>query len=115
MSVERSQEQLQQVVDCAPQAAFYFSDLYAGYRTLVYHPGLHTPMPDKSETYRVEGVNAELRHYLARLGRRSRCFSRCIHALRRAVKAFVFAWNRRQLYRAQFPNYDRPLIDFLCP
>jgi IS1 family transposase len=42
----------------------------------------------------VEGVNAELWHYLARLARKSRCFSRCIHALRRAVKLFVFTWNR---------------------
>lgn len=112
---ERSETALQQVVDSAPQAAFYFSDLYAPYRTLVYTPGIHTPMPDKSETYRVEGVNAELRHYLARLARKSRCFSRCIEALRRAVKLFVFAWNRRQLYRQRFPRYPAHLIHFTCP
>ena len=62
-------------------------------------------MPDKSETYRVEGVNAELRHYLARLVRRSRCFSRCIKALRAAIKLFVFAWNSRQLYKKRYPHY----------
>lgn len=28
-------------------------------------------MPDKSETYRVEGDNAELHHYIARLARAS--------------------------------------------
>lgn len=112
---ERNETALQQVVDSAPQAAFYFSDLYAPYRTLVYTPGIHTPMPDKSETYRVEGVNAELRHYLARLARKSRCFSRCIEALRRAVKLFVFAWNRRQLYRQRFPRYPAHLIHFTCP
>ncbi|MBP9502950.1 MAG: IS1 family transposase [Candidatus Promineofilum sp.] len=39
-------------------------------------------MDDKSETYSVEAGNAELRHYLARLGRKSRCFSRSIKALR---------------------------------
>ena len=61
----RSEEQLQQMVDEAPSAAFYFSDLFATYRRLIYYPGRHTPMPDKSETYRVEGDNAELRHYLA--------------------------------------------------
>ena len=33
--------------------------------TWSYTPGLNTSMPDKSETYRVEGLNAELRHYLA--------------------------------------------------
>jgi insertion element IS1 protein InsB len=115
VAAERNVQALQQIVDEAPQAAFYFSDLYAPYRSLLYAPGLHTSMPDKSETYRVEGDNAELRHYLARLARRSRCFSRCIHALRRAIKLFVFAWNRRQLYRQRFPRYPAPLIDFVCP
>lgn len=112
---ERSEPVLQQVVDEAPQAAFYFSDLYPAYRSLLYRPGIHTPMPDKSETFRVEGDNAELRHYLARLARKSRCFSRCIHALRRAIKLFVYAWNRRQLYRQRFPRYPVHLIDFVCP
>ena len=112
---ERSEPVLQAVVDHAPQAAFYFSDLYPAYRTLLYAPGIHTPMPDKSETYRVEGVNAELRHYLARLARKSRCFSRCIQALRRAIKLFVFAWNRRQLYRSRFSRYPAHLVDFVSP
>lgn len=112
---ERSQAMLQQVVDEAPPARLYYSDLFAPYRCLLYTPGIHTPMPDKSETYRVEGDNAELRHYLARLARRSRCFSRCIHALIRAIKLFVFAWNRRQLYRHRFPNYPAYLSDFVCP
>lgn len=60
-------------------------------------------------------VNAELRHYLARSGRRSRCFNRCIHALRRAVKLFVFAFNRRQLALRRFPAYPLPVIDFVYP
>lgn len=58
-------------------------------RNLIYTPGRYTPMPGKSETYRVERDNAELRHYLARLARLSRCFSRCIDALRRAIKLFT--------------------------
>jgi IS1 family transposase len=91
IAAERSPETVQRMVDDAPQAAFYFSDLFAAYGSVIYTPGMHIPMPDKRETYRVEGMNAELRHYLARLARQSRCFSRCIHALRRAVKLFVFA------------------------
>ncbi len=43
--------------------------------------GTHTAMKDKSETYSVEGENADLRHYLARLARKSRCFSRSLEAL----------------------------------
>lgn len=113
VQVERTQTTLQALLDSSPQAVWYYSDLFATYKTLLYTPGTHTPMPDKSETYRVEGMNAELRHYLARLARRSRCFSRCIHALRRAVKLFVYAWNCRQLYRQTYPNYPAYLIQFL--
>jgi len=113
VDTHRSEEQLQQMVDDAPKAAFYFSDLFATYRCLIYYPGRHTPMPDKSETYRVEGDNAELRHYLARLARRSRCFSRCIHALRRAIKLFVYAWNRRQLHRYRYPQYSAHVMRFV--
>jgi len=110
---ERTEDIMQKMVDDAPQAAFYFSDLLPIYRQVVYFPGRYTPMPDKSETFRVEGDNAELRHYLARLARRSRCFSRCINALRRAIKIFVYAWNRRQLYRKKYPNYPTHVMDFV--
>ena len=109
----REQDTLQQLVDAAPQAAFYFSDLFATYRNLIYTPGIYTPVPGKSETYRVEGDNAEIRHYLARLARRSRCFSRCIQALRLAIRLFVYAWNARQLYHQRYPNYPAHLIQFL--
>ena len=112
---QRHGELLQQWVDASPQASFYYSDLYAPYREVVYYPGIHTPMPNKSQTYPVEGMNAELRHYLARLARRSRCFSRCEQALTQAVKLFVFAWNRRQVHRQKFPDYTFHLMDFVCP
>ena len=115
VDTQRAADSLQAMVDEAPQARYYYSDLFAPYRNLIYSPGLHTPMPNKSETYRVEGDNAELRHYLARLARRSRCFSRCIQALRRAIKLFVFAWNHRQLYRRRFPAYPTSIQNFVCP
>ncbi len=116
VSPHRELDLLQNLVDTAPPAHFYYSDLYAGWQALLYPAGGHyTPMPNKSETYRVEGDNAELRHYLARLARKSRCFSRCLRALRRAIKLFVFAWNRRQLHRLRYPKYPAHLIDFLYP
>jgi hypothetical protein len=62
-------------------------------------------MYDKSHTYSVEGTNADLRHYLARLARRSRCFSRCMEALRRAVDLFVRFYNARQLRKRKYPRY----------
>jgi IS1 family transposase len=54
-------------------------------------------MPDKTQTYTVDGGNADLRYDLARLGRKARCFSRCSVALRRALKRFVWCYNQRQV------------------
>jgi IS1 family transposase len=112
---ERTLEDLQALLDRAPQARFYYSDPFALYRQAVYSPGLYTPMPDTSQTFRVEGVNAEFRHYLACLARRSRCFPRSVRRLALVLRLFIFAWNRRQLYRQRFPKYPAHLRDFIYP
>jgi IS1 family transposase len=109
---ERTPEVLQGVIDRAPHAERYFSDAALVYRELSYW-GTHTSMYNKSETYAVEAVNADLRHYLARLGRRSRCFSRCIRALRRAVDLFVRCYNSRQLRKRKYPQYPSSLATFI--
>jgi IS1 family transposase len=106
---------MQTLLDRAPQATWYFSDDFSTYHTLVYYPGRHRAMTDKSQTYSVEGVNADLRHYLARLGRRSRCFSRCPHALRCTLQLFVYCHNHRQLYKQRYPKYPSHPIDFISP
>lgn len=93
----------------------YYSDDYEGYKTVLYSPAIHHPMKDKSSMYTIEGTNADLRHYLARLRRRSRCFSRCEQALRNAVKLFVYAYNCHQLFRQRFPSYNQPLMSFATP
>lgn len=105
----------QTVLDATPQAVLYYSDASPTYLALLYHPGIHIALPDKSQTYRVEGDNAELRHYLARLARRSRCFSRCLVALTCAVKLLVYAWNRRQLYKQAYPDYPAHVMEFAYP
>jgi len=113
--MERAYDPMQAMLDRSPQAKQYYSDAFAIYDTLVYYPGQHQAMLDKSQTYSVEADNSELRHYLARLARKSRCFSRSIHALWRLVKLFVFAWNRRQLYKRAFPKYPAHVRDFVYP
>ena len=101
---------MQAVIDAAPHARNYFSDAFNTYRELCWW-GTHQAMYNKSQTYSVEGDNAELRHYLARLTRKSRCFSKCIKALRRAVELFVWCWNTKQLRKQQCPRYPINLID----
>ena len=111
----RTQEAIQHLVDDASKAKWYYSDGFDGYQWLWYHYGRHQVAEGKSETYSVEADNAELRHYLARLGRRSRCFSRCPFSLECAVRLFVYAFNRRQLHNRQFPNYHANVMDFVGP
>jgi IS1 family transposase len=92
VTFERSDEVLQDLLDDTQPARWYYSDAALVYAELLY-PETHFMMSDKSQTFSVEGVNAELRHYLARLVRRSPCFSRCPLALHCAVCLFVFCSN----------------------
>lgn len=110
---DRAQEAIQTLVDEAPKAKWYFSDGLDVYDRLWYHYGRYEVSVGKTETYSVEADNAELRHYLARLARSSRCFSRCPYALSCALRLFVYCYNHRQLKRRRFPSYSYHLIDFV--
>lgn len=112
---ERTQEAIQRMVDDAPKARWYFSDGFDAYERLWYHYGRYEVSQGKNDTYSVEADNAELRHYLARLARKSRCFSRCPYALQCAMRLFVFSFNRRQLHKQLFPNYLGHVKDFVNP
>jgi IS1 family transposase len=113
---ERTEAALQQMLDDSLQAHQYYSDRFPIYANLAYHPSQrHLGLPNKSQTYTVEGVNADLRHYLARLHRKSRCFSRSLTALAQALRLFVFAYNQRQLDKLSFPRYPSNLRDFVSP
>jgi insertion element IS1 protein InsB len=112
---ERDTESLQKVVDQGPRANTYFSDAFSTYESLVYYPGKYAISVGKTDTYSVEGDNAELRHYLARLARRSRCFSRCPLALCYALRLFFYAFNARQLYKKEYPNYPAHVFEFITP
>jgi IS1 family transposase len=111
----RTQEALQQVVDQAPKARWYYSDAFESYQWLWYHLGRYAVSQGKADTYSVEADNAELRHYLARLARKSRCFSRCPLALECALRLFVYCFNSRQLHKQRFPNYPAHVMDFVSP
>ena len=102
-------------MDDGPKAKWYFSDAIEIYASLWFHGGRYEVSEGKSETYSVEADNAELRHYLARLARSSRCFSRCPYALHCAIRLFVYCYNHRQLKSRQFPSYPFHLLDFVDP
>lgn len=63
---DKSAWRIQRMVDGAPEAERYCTDGYVGYLDVVY-PGRHVRnMRDKSDTHTVEGVNADLWHYIPR-------------------------------------------------
>jgi hypothetical protein len=62
--------------------------------------------PDKQETYSVEAMNADLRHYLKRLARKSHCFTRRMESLANNLQLFVYCYNHRQLAKRLWPRYS---------
>jgi len=109
---ERTSEALQACLERSPQARQYYSDAFPVYDTL-YYGAPYELRPDKLETYSVEAVNADLRHYLKRLARKSRCFSRRLYSLIQNLRLFVYCYNHRQLAKRQYPKYDFHLVDFV--
>ena len=104
VDMERAPNLMQEVADGGPAAERTAHDGYNTYESLVY-PGEDILSPGKAEVYGVESVNADLRHYLARLARCSRCFSRSLAAVRTALKLFVYYFNQRCLERLAYPTY----------
>lgn len=51
------------------------------------------PIQSKAETYTVEGDNRLLRHFLARLRRKSKCYSNSHRMLFSSVMLFMLKWN----------------------
>lgn len=54
-------------------------------------PGKHIyNIHNKNDTFTAEGVNADLRHYIPTLPRRSRCFPRKLEDLQAVLAVFTF-------------------------
>ena len=119
VALDKSPERIQTIVDSAPWAKRYYTDGYLGYVDVLY-PGKHIRnIHDKSNTFTVEGVNADLRSYIPLLVRRSRCFARKLETLYSVVSVFVDAYNAfgsaKMRWHASHNKGDLPfgLVDFL--
>lgn len=118
VSRDKSSKTIQELVDAAFEAEYYCTDGYLGYLDVVF-PGQHIfNIHNKNDTFTVEGVNADLRHYIPTLARRSRCFPRKLENLQTVLSLFVAAYNRFGLakynYHIRHPNMSYPfsLLDF---
>ena len=94
VATDKSPARIQAIVDSAPEAQSYCTDGYLGYIDIVY-PGQHVRnIHDKSDTFIVEGINADIRHYIPVFARRSRCFCRRIETLEAVLAVFIDAYNK---------------------
>jgi len=66
---------------------------------------------DKNDTHNVEGVNSDLRHYIAGLRRKSRCFFRSIETLKAVLWVLANAYNKFGQWKGRYfqknPDADR--------
>ena len=85
---------IQRMVDSTAQAKKYYTDGGSGYLGVDFIGRHVRNMSDKSDTHNIESSNADLRHYIAGLRRRSRCFFRSIGTLNAVLYVFVHAYNR---------------------
>ena len=119
VAFDKSPERIQRLVDKSPQAEKYCTDGYWGYVDIAYYGEHIRNICDKSNTFTVEGVNADLRHYIPILRRRSRCFARSLETMWAVVEVFVEAYNAfgvaKQRFKEQFGNKELPfsVLDFL--
>ena len=107
---ERSWRAMQEFVDRLPHSTRYCSDRLGVYQEMMWPPNSeHVISERKEETFTVESLNADLRGYLGRLKRRSRCFSRSWEALARAIRMFTWHYNRRRRVINEHPKYRNGL------
>ena len=118
---DKSPARIQALVDRSPPAQNYCTDGYLGYLDVVY-PGKHVRnVANKNDTFTIESVNADLRHYIPLLRRRSRCFPRSIETLQAVLHVFACAYNEFGLKKQRFRQNRDPnsrelpfsLLDFL--
>ena len=119
-ATDKSCERIQEIVDSAPDANTYCTDGYLGYIDVIY-PGRHIRnIHNKNDTFTVEGINADIRHYIPVLARRSRCFCRKIETLDAVLSVFIEAYNKfgeaklkyRVPSRHKSPNHSKHLHKF---
>jgi IS1 family transposase len=91
-ATDKSSKHIQAMVDAAPEADKYCTDGYTGYLDVVYQGKHIRNVRDKSDTFTVEGVNADLRHYIPILARSSRCFPRKLETLQAVLAVFAEAY-----------------------
>lgn len=89
VAFDRSPSRIQKIVADDPYSKKYCTDGYLVYLGVIYPREHIRNMRDKSDTFNVEVVNADLRHYIPLLKRKSRCFARKLETLKSVVEVLL--------------------------
>lgn len=108
VAFDKSPERIQKIVDSAPPAEVYCTDGWLGYIDVVYPGKYIRNIKDKRNIFTVEGINADLRHYIPLLRRKSRCFSRKTETLRAVLELFVKAYNDFGIAKMKYRQNRNP-------
>ena len=103
VTYDKNENRIQKIVDKSVKAKFYYSDANPSYQN-VYYFGKHYYFRDKSHTFTVEGVNSDIRKYIAALQRKSKCFFRSLATFKAVMSIFVIAYNSFGKFKFDFPQ-----------
>jgi len=111
----KSSEIIQKIVDSVPPAKHYYTDGYYGYAGVDFCGQLKQNFLNKNDTCTIESTNADLRHYISGLHRRSRIFYRTLETFRAVLSVFIDAYNKFGEYKMKYKNrpLTRSVLDFL--
>ena len=93
VAYDKSENRIQKLVDSTIKAKHYYFDANSSYHKVSYFVD-HFFLRDKSHTFTEEGVNAEIRRYIAALQRKSECFFRSLETFKAIMHVFVYAYHR---------------------
>jgi len=85
---------LQKVADSTLPAWEYFTYGCLTYLDVVFGGKHRRNAENKNDTHNIESTNADLRHHIKGLARRSRCFFRTIETLKAVLSLFIDAYNK---------------------
>jgi IS1 family transposase len=125
----KTAKQMQRIADSVLPAERYATDGNLTYLDVDFQGRHIRNVRDKADTHNVESINADLRHYIRPLARKSRCFFRSYETFRAVISVFVDAYNkfgeaklksqvavkhhstRKHLHKWRYPAFS--LLDYL--
>lgn len=85
---------IQILADSVPAASEYCTDGNTVYMDVMFGDIHRRNIHDKKDTYNIESTNADLRHHIKALSRKSRCFFRTVETLNAVLSLFIDAYNK---------------------